>query len=59
MDRELTRKQAVLLGDYIALSKIETKFFLLLVNHSRAGSHLYKRALNEEILEVREQAREI
>ncbi len=58
-DRELTPEQAVLLADYFALSKIETRFLLLLVNFSRAGSHLYKKNLKEEILEVREQAREI
>ncbi len=58
-ERDLTPEQAVLLADYFALSKIETRFLLLLVNFSRAGSHLYRKNLSEEILELREQAREI
>lgn len=58
-DRELTPEQGVLLADFFALSKLETRYFLLLVNYARAGTHLYKKKIFEEIGEVKEQAREI
>ncbi len=58
-DRELTPEQAVLLGDFFALSKLEARFLILLVNYSRAGTHLYKAKLKEEIEELREQSKEI
>lgn len=58
-DRELTAEQAVLLSDHFGLSKIERQYFLLLVNYSRAGSHLYKKILEEEISEFQIRAREI
>lgn len=58
-DRELTPEQAVLLCEYMALSKLETKYFLTLVNHSRAGSVRYKKVLEEELQEIRAQSKEI
>lgn len=57
--RELTPEQAVLLGEYFGLTKLELKFFLLLVSYSRAASHRYKKILLEEIHELRQQAKEI
>ena len=58
-DRELTPEQAVLLCDHFGLSKLERQYFLLLVNYSRAGSHRYRKILEEEILEFQVRAREI
>lgn len=58
-DRELTPEQALLLADYFALQKIETRFLVLLVNYARAGTHLYKKSLSEEINEIRKQSQEI
>jgi uncharacterized protein (TIGR02147 family) len=58
-DRDLTAEQAVLLSDHFGLSKVERQYFLLLVNYSRAGSHRYKKILEEEITEFQIRAREI
>lgn len=57
--RDLTPEQALLLGEYFGLSKIETRYFVMLVNYSRAGSHRYRQSLKEEIEEMRVRAREI
>lgn len=53
-DRELTPEQAILLTEYFALSTVEQKYFILLVNYSRAGSHQYKKMLKDEISVQRE-----
>ena len=58
-DRELTPEQALLLADFFALSKIETRFLILLVNFARAGTQRYRQSLKEEIEETRVHAREI
>lgn len=58
-DRELTAEQSVLLAEYFALSKIESRFLILLVNFSRAASQRYRQILKEEIEELREKSREI
>lgn len=58
-DRDLTADQAVLLSDYMGLSKTERRFFILLVNYSRAGSHRYKKILEEEIEELKMLSNEI
>ncbi len=58
-DRELTPEQALLLADYLALSKFESRYLITLVNYARAGTHLYKKSLHEEILELRAQSQEI
>ncbi len=58
-DRELTPEQALLLAKYFALSKSESRFFILLVNFARAGSHLYRESLREEIIEERKRSQEI
>jgi len=57
--RELTPEQALLLAEFFALSKLETRYLILLVNHSRAGSHRYRQSLEEEMVEMRERAREV
>ncbi len=57
--RELTPEQALLLAEYFGLSKLETRYLITIVNHSRAGTHRYKQSLAEEIAEIREKAREI
>ncbi|MEK6772528.1 MAG: TIGR02147 family protein [Bdellovibrionota bacterium] len=58
-DRQLTPEQALLLSDFFALPKLESRFLILLVNFARAGSHLYQEKLKEEIEEMRTQSREI
>ena len=58
-DRELTAEQAVLLSEHFGLSKIERHYLLLLVSYGRAGSHRYRKILEEEIAEARSRAREI
>lgn len=58
-DRQLTPEQALLLSEYFGLSKFESRFLILLVNHARAGSELYRKTLHEEIVEARTHAREI
>lgn len=58
-DRDLTPEQSILLSDYFGLSKIEQQYFLLLVNYSRAGSHRYKKILEDEILDLQVKAREL
>lgn len=58
-DRELTPEQAVLLSEHFGLSKWERQYLLLLVNYSRAGTHRYKKILEEEIKNMQDRAREI
>ena len=58
-DRDLTPDQAVLLSDYLGLSKMEQRYFILLVNYSRAASYRYKLILKEEIEELKSLANEI
>jgi uncharacterized protein (TIGR02147 family) len=58
-NRELTPEQALLLADFFALSKIETRFLILLVHFSRAGTYRYRQNLKEEIDEMRIKSREI
>lgn len=58
-DRDLTPEQALLLADYFGLVKLETRYLVMLVNYSRAGSHRYKMALKEEIIEMQLSSREI
>ncbi len=47
--RELTPEQAVLLADYLGMSEAERRFLLVLINHSRAGTHRYKEILFKEM----------
>lgn len=58
-DRELLPDHAILLAEYLGLSKLETRFLLLLVNRARAGTPKYRAALQEEIEEARKSAQEI
>jgi uncharacterized protein (TIGR02147 family) len=58
-ERDLTAEQAVLLSEYLGLSKIERQFFILLVNYSRATSFRYKEILKSEIEEVKVRAQEL
>lgn len=58
-DRELTPEQALLLAGYFALPKLESRYFVLLVNFARAGSHLYREKIMEEIQEMKAQSQEI
>jgi plasmid maintenance system antidote protein VapI len=58
-DRDLTPEQALLLAEYFGLTQAEQKFFLLLVNYSRAASAKYQGVLKEEIQEARKASQEI
>lgn len=58
-DRELTPEQAIQLSAFFGLSKPESKYLLTLVNYARAGSHLYRTTLKQEIEELRIQSREL
>jgi uncharacterized protein (TIGR02147 family) len=58
-ERELTPEQALLLADYFALSKFESRYLVLIVNYARAGSLIYKERLHEEIIEMQERSKEI
>ena len=58
-ERHLTAEQAVLLAEFFALSKNETRFLILLINYSRASSHRYRQLLRTEIEEAKLQAKEI
>ena len=58
-ERDLTPEQALLLSEYFSLSQTEQRFFLLLVNYSRAASAKYQAVLKEEILEARRASAEI
>lgn len=55
----MTADQAILLAEFLGLSKTERQFLILLVNHSRAGSYKYKKILEEEIEELRVSATKI
>lgn len=57
--RELTAEQAILLAEFFALSKLETRYLILMVNFSRAGSQRYRTLLREEMEEIKDQSREI
>lgn len=58
-NRDLTPEQALLLSDFLGLTKIEKQFLILLVNYSRAGSYHYKKMLSEEMLLLKEKGLEI
>ena len=57
-DRELTPEQAILLSQYFGFNKVETRYFVLLVNLARASSHHYQLLLKEELMHIRQQARQ-
>lgn len=56
---ELTSEQAMGLCDYFGLSKLETQYFLSLVQLERAGTPLYRKYLEEQMSEIRAQAAEL
>lgn len=58
-DRDLTPEQAVLLAKYFGLTKPEAHYLLLLVQYARAGTHLYKEVLAEQIREAKKLGQEI
>lgn len=58
-DRDITPEHAVLLAEYLGLTKTERSYLILLVNHSRAGSYHYKKILSEEIEEQRKKGLEV
>jgi uncharacterized protein (TIGR02147 family) len=58
-DRELNPEQAIELCEFLKLSKIEAKFFCLLVHKSRAGSAKLRAHLQEEIDELRRDSLEL
>jgi uncharacterized protein (TIGR02147 family) len=58
-DRELTPEQAVEVCEYLKLSKIETKFFQLLVQKNRAGTSKLKERIKEELEEIKRESLEL
>jgi plasmid maintenance system antidote protein VapI len=58
-DRELTAEQATLLCKYFGLTKMETRYLILLVNLARASSHHYRTLLHEELIEIRSHAKQV
>jgi uncharacterized protein (TIGR02147 family) len=51
--REFTLEQALGLGDYLGLNKIELEYFLCLVQWARAGNHQLKSHWREKIEDLR------
>jgi uncharacterized protein (TIGR02147 family) len=58
-DRDLTPDQAVLLAEFLGLTKLERQCLILLVNHSRAASVRYQKVLEDELAELRQNVREL
>ncbi|WP_413586768.1 TIGR02147 family protein [Bdellovibrio sp. HCB274] len=55
-DRELTLEQALSLSKYMGHSDLERDYFLLLVQHARAGTHDLKDVLKNQLEAIRESA---
>lgn len=53
-DKHLTLEQAAAVADFLSLSDNETRYFLLLVQHARAGSPRLSRLLERELAAIRE-----
>ncbi len=58
-DRNLTLDQALELGFYFGFSKLETEYFLVLVQIERSGSHRLKVHLENQLQEIREKSQEL
>src|ERR1700691_5878257 len=50
-DRDLTPEQSVLVADYFALSKLETRYLVLMVTYARAGNFRYREIIKEQLSE--------
>ncbi|WP_415063743.1 TIGR02147 family protein [Bdellovibrio sp.] len=55
-DRELSLEQAFALSHHLGLSAMEQEYFILLVQHSRAGTSAYKAYLQKKIDAVKDEA---
>lgn len=58
-DRLMPMEHAYELARYIGLNDNETRYFLLLAQHSRAGTESFKKHLKDEIQSLRKSAREL
>lgn len=52
-NRDLTMDHAFLLSSFIGLTDLESQFFKLLVEHSRASHHPYKKHLETQIQKIK------
>lgn len=55
-ERDLTAEQAVDIADFFALSELETEYFMLLVDKSRAGNPRLRKFVDGKLARVRRQA---
>jgi uncharacterized protein (TIGR02147 family) len=55
-DRELTAEQALDLAAFLRLSSLETKYFLLMVQASRAGTHVLREHFRAEMRKLDEES---
>ena len=58
-ERHLNEEQAVDLSQYMNLLEGETKYFMALVRHSRAGTHRLKDHIATEIKQLKQDAKEL
>ncbi|MCB9085341.1 MAG: TIGR02147 family protein [Bdellovibrionaceae bacterium] len=58
-DRDLTPEQAIELASFMGLAELESDYFLLLVQFSRAGTHRLKENLRKQIKALQENAQDL
>lgn len=57
--RDFSLEQALVVGQYFGLNKLELEYFLNLVQLSRAGNHLLKKHLHEKLEELRSSSKKL
>ncbi|MCB0384494.1 MAG: TIGR02147 family protein, partial [Bdellovibrionales bacterium] len=58
-NRDLTAEQAIDLAGFLALGELESDYFLLLVQYSRAGSHQLRQKFRKQIESMQEKAQNL
>lgn len=58
-ERNLTSDQGHQVAEYLGLNELETRYFLLLVQRDRAGTHKYKKYLSQEIAKIAKEGKTV
>src|SRR3989344_5882150 len=58
-DRELSLEHACELCEFFGFTPLESRYFILLVEYERAGTHKLKKMLNEQLAEIAHKAQDL
>jgi uncharacterized protein (TIGR02147 family) len=58
-DKDFTIEQAQKVAEFLVLPKLETDYFILLVQIERAGTHALKRYFTEKLAEMKKESRKV